>query len=38
MHLKNDVVYGQVVVDERPVIVPLALTIDPNLKGGYHRP
>ena len=37
-HWKVDVVYEQVVVDEKPVIVHLALIIDPNLKGGYHLP
>jgi hypothetical protein len=38
MHLKVGVVYGLVVVDGKPVTVRLALRIEPNRKGGYHRP
>jgi hypothetical protein len=38
MHSKVDVVYVEVVVDERPVIVLLDLIIDPNQKGGSHHP
>ena len=37
-HLKVNEVCGQVVVDERPVIVLPALIIGLDLKVGYHLP